>query len=297
MNSHDTSPSERGSRFLLVLIAWIARRLGRAVARALLRPITLYYLLLAPSACAASREYLRRVLPHRPRLRDVYRHLFYFASVILDHVYLFGGRTEKLAVDVYGRESFHRYRDTGTGAIVMVAHLGSFEILRILGRDEGGLRMRILMDREAGAKVNAVLAAIDPHATDNLIDTSVSDVDRALKIQAALERGEMIGLMADRYREGERTVDCDFLGGRARFPAGPWLLAGITQAPVLLAFGLYRGGNRYEIHLEELSGRVELPRARRHARAQQYAQLYADRLAHYTRYAPYNWFNFYDFWR
>lgn len=297
MSSRDTSPSERGSRFFLVLIVWIARRLGRPVARALLRPITFYYLLLAPSACAASREYLRRVLPHRPRLRDVYRHLFYFASVILDRVYLFGDRTEKLAVDVYGRESFLRYRDAGTGAIVMVAHLGSFEVLRILGRDDGGLRMRVLMDREAGAKVNAVLAVLDPHATDNLIDTSVSDVDRALKIQAALERGEMIGLMADRYREGERTVDCDFLGGRARFPLGPWLLAGITQAPVLLAFGLYRGGNRYEIHLEELSGRVELPRARRHARAQHYAQLYADRLAHYTRYAPYNWFNFYDFWQ
>lgn len=297
MSNRDTSPSERSNRFFLVLIVWIARRLGRPVARALLRPITIYYLLLAPSACAASREYLRRVLPRRPRLRDVYRHLFDFASVILDRVYLFGGRTEKLSVSVHGRESFLRYRDTDTGAIVMVAHLGSFEVLRILGRDDGGLRMRILMDRDAGAKANAVLAALDPHATDNLIDTSVSDVDRALKIQAALERGEMIGLMADRHQKGERTADCDFLGGRARFPLGPWLLAGITQAPVLLAFGLYRGGNRYEIYLEEFSERLDLPRAQRHARAQQYAQLYADRLAHYTRYAPYNWFNFYDFWQ
>ena len=26
-------------------------------------------------------------------------------------------------------------------------------------------------------------------------------------------------------------------------------------------------------------------------------QRYADRLAHYARSAPYNWFNFYDFWR
>jgi predicted LPLAT superfamily acyltransferase len=297
MSSHESRQKERGHRIFLVLIVWIARRLGRPLARAILRPITLYYLLFAPQARAQSRKYLCRVLPHRPRLRDVYRHLFYFASTLLDRVYLFGDQAEKLEITVYGRESFYRYRDAATGALVVVAHLGSFEILRILGRDDGDLRMQVLMDRDAGAKANAVLMAIDPDAETNLIDTSTSDVDRALKIQAVLERGEMLSLMADRYREGERTVECDFLGGRAKFPLGPWLLAGLMQAPVLLAFGLYRGGNRYEIHLEELSDRVEIPRAQRHARARQYAQRYADRLAHYTRYAPYNWFNFYDFWQ
>lgn len=297
MSSPGTSQRERSNLFFLALIVWIARRLGRPTARFLLRFITSYYLLFAPSARAASREYLRRILPYRPRLKDVYRHMFYFASVSLDRVYLFGGQPEKLTVNAYGAEPFYRCRDTATGAIVMVSHMGSYEILRILGRDNADLRIRALMDREAGAKANAVLAAIATNTKDALMDTSVSDVDRVLKIQAALERGEMISLMADRYREHERTVTCNFLGGRAKFPMSPWLLASLTQAPVLFACGLYRGGNRYEIYLEEFSDRVQIPRAQRHTKAQHYAQCYADRLAHYARYAPYNWFNFYDFWQ
>lgn len=294
---HAQRQRERSNRFFLVAITWIARRLGRTAARGVLRVIALYYLLSAPAARRASRDYLRRVLPREPRLRHVYRHFFCFASSILDRVYLFGGQVDKLEIIGHGREAFHRHRDAGTGAIVMMAHLGSFEMLRIMGRNEAGLRMRVLMDRDAGAKANRVLEAINPDAHANFIDTSYSDVDRILKIQAALERGEMVSLMADRYREDERAVDCDFLGGRARFPVAPWLLAGLTRAPVLIAFGLYRGGNRYDLYLEEFSRRIDLPRLRRTARAHEYIQAYADRLAYYARLAPYNWFNFYDFWR
>jgi predicted LPLAT superfamily acyltransferase len=68
------------------------------------------------------------------------------------------------------------------------------------------------------------------------------------------------------------------------------------HVPVVLAFGLYRGGKRYDLHFERIE--FELPRDRR-ARAaalEDVAQRFADRLAHFARQAPYNWFNLYDFW-
>jgi predicted LPLAT superfamily acyltransferase len=106
----------------------------------------------------------------------------------------------------------------------------------------------------------------------------------------------MVCINADRYRGAEQTVEVDFLGGRARLPAGPWLLAHALRAPLLLGFGLYRGRAHYENFLELFAERVEIPRARREAALREYVQRYADRLAHHARQAPSNWFNFYAYW-
>lgn len=291
-----TVRNERGSRFALRLMRWIVLRFGRRAGRLVLHPIVIYFLLSAPKARRASRNYLARVLPHPPRWRDTYRHLYEFASVALDRIYLFGPQIDQLAITTHGVDAFRDHLDRGQGIIVITAHLGSFEALRALGGWRRDLKVRVLMNREGGPKVNAAIESINPGIADHIIDTSVSDVDRVLKVKAALDRGEIVGLMADRYEEGERTADCDFLGEKAPFPLAPWLFAGILGAPVLLTFGLYRGGNRYELYCEEFSPALHLPRAHRSEQAADCAQAYADRLAAHVRMAPYNWFNFYDFW-
>lgn len=291
-----TARRERGSRFAVALMVTLARLLGRRVARLILHPVVIYFLLTAPRARQASRGYLHRVLGHKPGWRDVYRHIYCFASATLDRIYMFGDPAETLQISRHNYDVIRKFREHDSGAILLVAHLGSFEVLRGMGGKRAGVQLRVLMDRATGAKANAVFSALDPTVTKHIIDTSGTDVDRVLKIKAALDRGEMVGLTADRYQPGERTASCDFLGGQASFPLSPWLLAGITRAPVILAFGLYRGGNRYELHFEQFSEQLTLSRADRPGQASKYAQAYADRLAYYAQKAPYNWFNFYDFW-
>ena len=88
----------------------------------------------------------------------------------------------------------------------------------------------------------------------------------------------------------------DFLGGRARFPTGPFVLAAVLHCPVLLTFGLHHAPNRYDLYCEPFAERstCRAPRAKR--RCASYVQRFASRLEHYCRLAPDNWFNFYDFW-
>jgi predicted LPLAT superfamily acyltransferase len=73
-------------------------------------------------------------------------------------------------------------------------------------------------------------------------------------------------------------------------------LAALTRCPVILFFGVYRGGNRYDIYFERLADSIILDRARRREDLQHWLQRYAERLEYYVRNAPFNWFNFYDFW-
>jgi len=70
----------------------------------------------------------------------------------------------------------------------------------------------------------------------------------------------------------------------------------MMHCPVILFFGLYRGGKRYEIYFEYFAQEVLLNRDCRAEDIQRWMQLYVDRLEHYARLAPYNWFNFYTFW-
>jgi len=86
------------------------------------------------------------------------------------------------------------------------------------------------------------------------------------------------------------------MGAAAPFPTGVYRLAAALSCPVYLVFGLYTEPNRYDIHCELFTERVVLSREARDQGIAAYAQRYADRLAHYGRLAPDNWFNFFDYW-
>jgi len=88
-----------------------------------------------------------------------------------------------------------------------------------------------------------------------------------------------------------------FLGADAEFPVGPMRLAAMLKRPVLFMSGLYLGGNRYAIHFERLADFSHLERPGRDAAIQSAVVAYAACLERHCRAAPYNWFNFFDFWR
>lgn len=288
---------ERSNPVMLRLILWIARKLGRGIARLLLFPIVVYFLLTGGSSRKASREYLRRVLPHEPRWIDLARHFHAFASVMLDRLLILSGNPAEFDLQVNQPPEVAAAMRSSQGCLLLLAHVGSFEVLRARGMTESDLKIRILMDMAQNRMFSTLIQQLDPVFASSVIDASQRGPAVALAIKQALNEGAVVATMADRVREDERATTVQFLGDEARLPAGPWIFASALDTPVILAFSLYRGGNRYEVHFELMADKVELPRSHRDAALQEYAQRYADRLAHHARIAPYNWFNFYDYWR
>jgi predicted LPLAT superfamily acyltransferase len=285
---------ERGTTFALRLLRFAALRLGRRVIRPLLYPLALYFVLTSATTRRVSREYLARVLPAAPRFRDVLRHVFSFASISLDRVFLL---TESYPFRIeghYGPGALETARSGGT--LLFVAHFGSFEVMRVGAVKTHELPLRIVLDVNIGRRFMAALAELNPGIAAGIIDSSRGGVELVLKVREALDAGAVVGLMIDRARAGEKTVAVNFLGGIAHFPASPWLLAAALKVPVLTVFGVWRGGDRYEAHVEMIADAVELPRANRDEILRARAQDYADRLAERVRAAPYNWLNFFDFW-
>ena len=288
---------EGGGYFAIWIIRSIARYGGRAVARACLYPITAYFLTVRGPERRASRAYLARVLERKPRLWDVARHIHTFAATILDRVFLLSGQLARFDIEPVGLPALAARVDRGEGVLIFGSHHGSFDALRVLSLTRPALRVRIVLDVAHNQAITRLLGALNPQLARDVIDAGQDGVSIVLAIQEALARGELVALLVDRAEPGDATVPVPFLGNDAPLPTGPWSLAAMLKTPVMLAFGLYRGGNRYELVFEEFSDALDIPRRERSARIAALARDYAARLQHHVRRAPYNWFNFYDFWQ
>jgi predicted LPLAT superfamily acyltransferase len=289
-----TTLPERGTPASLRVIAWIAVHIGRSAARLLLYPVTLYFLITARAARRISYQYLKRVRGSSARCWHVFRHVHCFAATILDRVYLLRGEFERFRVTVHGKELLQRQIETGKGSILLGSHLGSFEVLRALGVMQRGFPLKVLMDTVHNQNISRFFDALNPKIAGTVI--APDRPDTLIRVKESLDNGYFVGMLGDRVFGGDKTTQCQFLGAPATFPAGPILLAAMMRCPVILFFGLYRGGNRYEIYFEHFADVIVLERDRRAEETQLWMQRYAERLEHYARLAPYNWFNFYPFW-
>jgi predicted LPLAT superfamily acyltransferase len=299
MNAPSKAPwldhRERGSRSATRFMKWLALRCGRRVASLLLYPICAYFLLFSPRVRSSSRQYLALALGRPPRLTDLWRHYFTFATTVLDRVYFVAGRFGRFDIEVRGLERLRRTLAKGRGCLLLGAHLGSFELLRTLS-PEHRLSVNTVMYEENAANITEVLnTQLHPTLRERVIVSG--EVDTMLRIAECLSRGELVGMLGDRPAGSDKTVTCRFFGRDAVFPQGPLRLALSLRVPVYWVAGLHEGGKRYVIHLEPFCEEPHADRAERAAWTREWVQRYAGRLEHFCRLAPYNWFNFYDFWR
>jgi len=290
-----TTERERGSHRLLRGACWLTLTFGWGMGRLLLYPSTLYYYVTAARPRAASRDYLQRVLDRPVREWDILRHFFNFASITLDRVFLLSGRTRHFSITTEGLEALTEVIDRGEGCILLGSHLGSFEALRAFGRS-APVRVSPVMHQRPGSPMTSLMQALDPALAEDVI--AIGSPDAMLQVKASLARGEIVAFLADRDPQNRagRTVTVDFLGQPAEFPTGPFILAAVLEAPVVLFYGLRLGPRRYSIRFERFAERIILNRATRQADLAAQVTRYSTSLAKQCQVAPFNWFNFFPFW-
>lgn len=287
---------ERGAVAGIRFVFWLAKKLGRKPARAFLRVVAFWYLLSDKKARRASRGFLEVVLGRRVRLRDIYAHILCFAEVTLDRVFLLSGASELFHIKRTGSQYLAGLARERRGAILIGAHLGSFEAMRVSGAEER-FPINIVGHFENARMINALLTRLNPDMAARVLHVGKDPVGFASSVRERLEAGEMVAILADRVGLNDKHVVVDFFGRKAAFPTGPFLLAAALKCPVYLVFGLYFAPNRYDLFCEPFAERLDLPRKDRAMALEGVVQRYALRLEHYARMAPHNWFNFFDVWQ
>ncbi len=294
-NSNWKTQSERGNMFVLRLITWIALHLGRRVTRCILVPVVAYFFISSPRARRASARFLSRI-PNQPHgVKAVFQHLYVFATVTLDRVYFLNGRLDLFNIEIKDENNVALgTAASGAGLFLMGAHFGSFESVRSIARDYPSLKMVLLMYEENARNIKQLLHAINPNVEQDII--SLGQARAMLQVKEKINEGALIGLLADRSLEAVGNTRVNFLGFEANFPTGPFRLAAMLQHPVYFMTGVFEGGNRYSVYLEPIAD-FSIPIKNKDTAVDQAVLRYVELLEKHCKNAPYNWFNYFDFWQ
>lgn len=291
---------ERGSLWGMRSVLFTLNVLGYRVASALLVPIVAYFFLTGGRSRRASLDYLGRLHRHDPkqppptRWRS-YQHHLQFAQLLLDRLLLWQGKLEQFQFETHGRELLES--KAGKGAVLLGAHLGSFDALRALGQ---GLerRIHVVAFRAHAAQINRVQAELNPDANVRVLELTPGDINGILELKACIDRGDHVALLGDRLAPSakERVCRVPFLGADAAFPQSPWILAALLDCPVRLVTAMQTGARAYRVRVEPLAERIALPRKDRESHVRPYVTAFARRLEELCCDHPCQWSNFYDFW-
>ena len=270
---------EVGSLLGIRITAWVYRRIGRGLAGLLLYPIVGYFFVTGRGSRVASQHYLQRLqtscngdiaLPESIGRMQVFRHMLEFGTNILDRIGFFMGRRGDFELSVHGGQWLDKVAVDGRGAVVLGAHLGSFDALRLLASELSPVTVNVLMYTNNAEHINRVFAELSERETvrGRVIPIQRGSFAHVIEARACVGRGEVVAILADRQPPGhsERTTPVRFLGGTAWLPQGAWLLAGLLRCPVLLMIALRRRKRCYEIYVEPVADPLDLPRQGRSGR-------------------------------
>jgi predicted LPLAT superfamily acyltransferase len=286
----------RGNLLGYKIFVTLLKNFGLKPAYFLLRFVALYFFLFSP----ASFRHIYQV--YRSRLKFgllrsvifVYRNYFVFGQVLLDKTATLAGFRSKFTFDFDGEQYLREMAAGNTGCLLISAHLGNFEMAgHMLERLE--TRVNIIMLDAEYQRIRNYLSAITQKSFH--VIAIREDNAHVFEINTALENKEILCIHGDRFLEGNKTVEIEFLGENARFPTGPFYLAMKYGIPVSFVFAMKEGKSHYHFYATppkyyHQQGNM----TRRDEMLRTIIQDYKNQVEQKLRQYPEQWFNYYNFW-
>lgn len=273
----------------------VLRFLGLRAAYLLLVPVAFYFVLFAPKALKASTDYLRRRFKCGLPLCLIrsYRHFFCFGQVLLDR-FAVAEDPGRFKVEEEGLSHILEAVAENKGLVLLNAHAGGWEAAMAL-LDKKKVRVNAVMFEGEAEKIRRLIEK-SAHA-DNVRILGVSgSPEDSLAIIAALNRGEVVAMHGDRTMGG-RTAEFPFLGGPADFPLWPYAVAAAADAPLIHTFAARTGTYRYRVKAwPAIKPRLERSGTEKEP-LRKYAADFVSHLEQFLAEYPFQWFNFYPFWK
>ncbi len=281
----------------------LARRFGSWIFLLIAWHIALGYFLLYPRRVAVSVRFYRRLFPERPRryaLWCAWQQYHHFVHVFLDRFLLLEGA--EIETTYEGWEHITAAARSGRGGIILMSHVGSWEIaahlLRRYGRNDPGMKLMLYLGAKHREQIERRQKKSIAKSGIRIVSVpedggSAMDILEGLKF---LREGGLVSLTGDRlWGRGQKAVTVRFAGCPARIPEIPYILAMMSGAPLLIFFGYRTGKGRYHLVTSPPLSVAAAARGERRTSVEAAAQAYADLLAETVRAHPYEWYHFEPF--
>ncbi len=269
---------------------------GQTGAYLLLWPVITTYVLVSRKIHRLTAPYLAKRFPSHgclARWRDTQRIMLNFGRVLVDRAWLGLRSGAELKGRLEGQEELLALADEGKGVVLLTAHVGNWQsAMAHLTGFRVPINSLMHYHEEAVAK-----HFFDLRRRQMPFKIIKSDgfMGGMVESTAALQRGEVVTIMGDRYAGGP-DVEVEFLGESVRLPAAAYVLAAATGSPVAVLLAAKTGRREYSLKLWAVFRPEPTDRENRRRDMAQWARLFAKALEEYLKRYPYQWYNFFDFW-
>ena len=250
----------------------------------------------------ASRNFLTRIFQSQNKKQKVHWwhtiwHMNVYGLMLLDRSVSLADSRGKFRISPATGDGWLERLVPGRGVLMLTAHFGAAELSApMLKRMGAGRKAHFVVYRDMSDATEQFHRDQWTSLADIQWINSTEPISAGLAVMAALKKGDVVAMRADRAVRG-RCLDAMFFGQRVQLPAGPFTAAVLSGAMVVNAFTVRAGYRQYIMHIstpkcyalhpglsrDELIGRAV-------------ADYLADLEAIVERY-PYQWGNFYDFWK
>ena len=310
MTSTHRNQPERASNFGIAFLIGVMKLTGPRFVKLLVVPVALYYFLSSPNTRKVSNIYLTQLrrfskargmpidLPGNSLRWLTFKHILSFARSIVDRVHVWSAGAGAIRYQVEGRELMENVlSDERHGALFLVSHLGNFDLAMACSEYAIGNRFTVVLATASTRKYNKFRDKIFKSEQVQFIEPGALTPTKVVSLIERVANGEVIIIAADRVfnANAKNSARVDFLGGKAAFPSGPFIIAHLLEVPVYCIFALQKRDSCL-IRFEMFEQKVLLPRKQRQLAIRRYAQKFAARLERECLDFPLQWYNFYDFW-
>lgn len=278
----------RGGLLGYRIFFFFLKKVGLGFSYFILIFVAFYFLIFSPKSTKANYFFFRKIMKKSllTSVSSIFQSYYLFGQTLLDKVAVLAGLKNRFETNSIGLENLYEVLETGKGVFLLSAHLGNWEIAgHFLTKLEVPINV-VLFDNEHQS-IKKMLQSEEKLKKFKVIPYS-DDFSHLIAINKAIKKGEIVCLHGDRFHEGSKTVELDFLGRKAKFPMGPFQMVNKFQAPFCYVFAIKSDKYKYDFfafkgeHKEKDVNHI--------------ISGYVDRLEEMLNRYPKQWFNYYQFW-
>ncbi|KJD33745.1 lipid A biosynthesis acyltransferase [Tamlana sedimentorum] len=280
----------RGTVLGYKIFVFCIKKLGVKAAYFVLYFVSFYFVLFAKDSFKAIYYYLknRQGFSKIKSLKNVYNSYFVFGQTIIDKVAISSGLRKKFTYEFDGIELINQALKNKKGGILISAHVGNFEIAEhFFGDLDESASISLLTTNQEHTAIQEYLESVTTKSNINLIILK-DDLSHVFEINAALARNEIVCITGDRYTENTKFLEKELLGEKAKFPAGPFMLASRLRVPVLFVYVMKESNLHYHLYARQSKAKYR--------DVDSLLKDYTDSLSWILKKYPLQWFNYFDFW-
>ncbi len=263
----------------------------------LLGPVIFVYVFFSRKIQRTVKYYLERRFPGKSGWKYwlyTYRNLYSFGHVLVDRGWLGIKDNAGFVSDFSGYDTLIELIERKKGVVLLTAHVGNWQsALAHLGSLPVKVHALMQYDQQAAAKH---YFDINNRGRSFEIIDAEGPFGGMVDASAALQRGEVVTIMGDRFIKGSFS-NVDFLGESVRVPDAAYLLAATTGAPVIILLAAKTGKKAFQLKIWDYFYPQYANREERGQMLQECAQKYITAVEEYLKIYPFQWYNYYNFWK